>query len=612
MKKIFLSLFIIVVFGMYSCNDFLYVRPVGQVDEDALLTHEGITMVMTSMYSTFYSTGFNNATTNYCWGDVLGGSANKGSAFADQTAFTALEVYNFVTDNSYLSGKWSYCYNGVFKANVVNAMAEKMESELRAIPGEAKDFYTETLAQAAFMRGYWHFEVIRLYSAAVPYVGIEDYKTSVNPLVSNVDESGNYIYIWDKVVADLQFAYDNLPDVWSSERGRPNKWAAAALLAKVKMYQSSPYNGQNGTSNKWAEVKSLIETIMANGKQNDGQKFRLADTYEDLFNAAVSDWTGESVFDVQYAISGTQTTTNTHAGSPNIAPPGALGNSGWGFLCPSHDFVNMHIVDANGLPFTDYSWRNLPVLSVITGTSVTTDLDVYVDPRLDQSVGRFHTPFLDYAIPVTTDGWVRETTNGGPYLNKKFIGKKSDAGTYRVANSAGSTSKNFHMIRYADVLLWYAETLIELGQHQEAREYVNQVRARAANWYLEAADPDDMSPTTSSYVFDDKINGTTGANAAGNYRIGLWPESQFATKEGALYALRLERHLELGIEGHRWYDLARWGIIGPELRGYLAFERNHLNRYASSTYLDNWVFIPLPITQILMMEGLLVQNAAWK
>ena len=55
-------------------------------------------------------------------------------------------------------------------------------------------------------------------------------KENVNPQVSNVDENGNYIYIWDKIVEDLQFAYDNLPDTWT-EAGRVNKWAAGAMLA---------------------------------------------------------------------------------------------------------------------------------------------------------------------------------------------------------------------------------------------------------------------------------------------------------------------------------------------------------------------------------------------
>lgn len=78
---------------------------------------------------------------------------------------------------------------------------------------------------------------------------------------------------------------------------------------------------------------------MANGKDNNGTKYRLADTYEELYTAGVSDWTGESVFDIQMAISGTQTNTNAPNGAPHIGFGGALGTGGWGFYQPSYDLV---------------------------------------------------------------------------------------------------------------------------------------------------------------------------------------------------------------------------------------------------------------------------------
>ena len=121
-----------------------------------------------------------------------------------------------------------------------------------------------------------------------------------------------------------------------------------------------------------------------------------------------------------------------------------------------------------------------------------------------------------------------------------------------------------------------------------------------------------MSPTTSSYVLDDKINGTSGTNAAGNYRIGLYPESQFATKEGALEALRWERRIELAMEGHRWYDLARWGIIGPILTSYVQYEGQYLPKYQGSRYLNDWVIMPIPIDEINRMNGIMVQNEIWR
>ena len=613
MKKIFLYLILIVALGMTSCSDFLTIRPVGMVDEDTLLDQDGIYKTITAMYAKLYINAFNNSITNYAYGDVLGGSANKGSDFQDQPAFTNLELYSIATDNAYFLGKWRHVYDGVFKANVVISMANKIKDELSAYSGQSKDFYTETIAEARFMRGFWHFQAMMVFGAAVPYVGTEEYASSVNPLVSNVDESGNYIYIWDKVIEDLQYAYDNLPDVWSADRGRVNKWAAAALLAKVKMYYTSPYDGKNGTvSNKWGEVKSLLETVMASGKDNAGTKFKLANTYESLYVASTSDWTGESVFDVFYALSGTQSNTNAHNAGPHIAPPSAFGQEGWGFYQPSYDLVNSHIVNADGLPLMDGSYKDVAPLSKREANNIVTDLSVYTDPRLDMSTGRFGVPYWDWAIPNTLDGWIRDFENGGAYLNKKNMPKKADKGSSSLVTQAGSTTKNFHIIRYADVLLWYAEALIETGDHVGAREYVNQVRARAANWYVEAADPDEMTPTTSSYVLDDKVNGKTGANAAGNYRIGLYPESQFATKEGALAALRWERKIELAMEGHRWYDLTRWGIVGAELTSYLQYERQHLTKFATSQYMSNWITMPIPLNEITMLQGILVQNEAWK
>lgn len=67
------------------------------------------------------------------------------------------------------------------------------------------------------MRGFYLFDGNQNFGAAIPYVSLEDYESSVNPLISNVDESGNYIYIWEQVAEDLQYAYDNLPGAWPEE-----------------------------------------------------------------------------------------------------------------------------------------------------------------------------------------------------------------------------------------------------------------------------------------------------------------------------------------------------------------------------------------------------------
>ena len=620
MKKvlIYFAMAVVLALGSTSCSDFLEIEPVGAVNETNLTDQEGINYLLTGMYSALNipaattNSYFGASLTNYTYGDVMGGDANKGSTAADQSDFTLLETFSFTTDNSYIKRKWVAVYDAVARANNVMHLAGLIKDE----PGQEKDFYTEAIAQARFMRGFYLFEGIKNFGAAIPYVSLEDYESSVNPLISNVDESGNYIYIWEQVAEDLQYAYDNLPGAWPEEPGRANKWAAGAFLAKLRIFQSSPYNGTNGTSNKWTEAKSILETVIANGTDSKGTKYTLTPSYETLYTAGESDWTGESVFDVQMAISGTQYYTNAINGNSHISLSGKIG-SGWGFYQPSYDLVNAHMVDENGLPYLDKSYQSKTSVTTIDGDNVPhTDLTVYTDPRVDVSAGRFNVPYMDWDIPVTIDGWIRDLANGGPFLNKKNLPKKADKGGLSLTTTGGSTAKNFHLMRVAELYLLYAEACIETGDINTAREYINKVRARAAQSCIMAADANNnMALTSSPYVLEDKVSGNTIANTAANYRIGLYPASGW-TVDKAIKALRFERRIELAMEGHHWYDLVRWNAASEELgnkgSGFLAYEKRYLLKYQSATYPDRLVTLPIPNDEIVTMEGVLVQNENWK
>ena len=69
--------------------------------------------------------------------------------------------------------------------------------------------------------------------------------------------AGAYVNIWPQIEADFKFAYDNL-DETRPHKGRANKWAAAAYLAKAYMFQ-----------NKFTEAKALFDLIIANGKNSE-------------------------------------------------------------------------------------------------------------------------------------------------------------------------------------------------------------------------------------------------------------------------------------------------------------------------------------------------------
>lgn len=598
-----------------SCGDsFLELDPVGAVSESTLTSNEGIDYVLNAAYSTFYGMQGSvwdmgrSSLTNWIWGDILGADANKGSTATDQSDLTALETWGIVSSNTYLQEKWDAVYESVKRCNNVLDMAQKM--------GDNLTNSAQVQAQARFVKAVWLFEAIRTFGAAIPYVSLEDYQASTDPVVSNVDESGNPVYIWDKVRDDLQYAIDNLPETWSdSEKARATSWQAKAVLAKLYLYWSSPYNGKNGTADHWNDCKTLLDDIIANGKNAQGTKYRLVDNYDDLFEVETSDWNGEDVFDIQTSLSGTQIYTNAVVSGYSTAQPGASGIGGWGFYQPTYEFVNSFIVDANGLPASDYTSKT--PLTQMTDGNVVTDLNTYTDPRLDVCAGRFGVPFYDYGIPTTATltGWVRDYSNGGLYMNKKNLPKKADRPSYASATYPSSTAKNYHIIRYADILLMRAEVAIHENDLSTALQLINQVRRRAANSvYTTAgnetyyADAGIAVPT--GYTFDNKVSGTTVTNTVANYRLGLY--TSFANTTEATTALKREMRAEFGMEGHRWFDLARWGEVADVLNNeFKPFESRYLNKYGN-VYGSNWVTMPLPENEIITANGRFVQNENWK
>lgn len=120
----------------------------------------------------------------------------------------------------------------------------------------------------------------------------------------------------------------------------------------------------------------------------------------------------------------------------------------------------------------------------------------------------------------------------------------------------GASGLNWQIIRYADVLLWKAEALIEIGDGaglEEARECINRIRRRAKN---------------SAYVKD--FNDPS--KDAANYLIGEYPADGW-NQDYAREALRFETRLETAMEGERFFDLVRWGIAAETMNEYIDGEK---------------------------------------
>ena len=109
-----------------------------------------------------------------------------------------------------------------------------------------------------------------------------------------------------------------------------------------------------------------------------------------------------------------------------------------------------------------------------------------------------------------------------------------------------------------------AEIAIGQGDLSAALNLINQVRARAANDFVKNTD-------TGKMMYDE-VNGVSVEGAAANYKIGLY--KSFSSTEEARIALERERRAEFGMEGHHWFNLARWGKAGKELNDFRELKTN--------------------------------------
>jgi hypothetical protein len=254
--------------------------------------------------------------------------------------------------------------------------------------------------------------------------------------------------------------------------------------------------------------------------------------------------------------------------------------------------VNSFRTNADGLPLLDGSYNSganqvKNDMGLTTAQPFTPDSG-NLDPRVDHTTGRRGLPYLDWQDHPGAN-WIRNQGNAGPYSPKKYVYARSEQGTFQDNSSwtPGYTGINFMIIRFADVLLMAAEAEIETGNLEKARGYVNQVRTRAMNSKIKRGD----GSMAANYVIETYKTAWTDANVA-------------------RAAVRFERKLELGMEGHSFYDLVRWNTVQAQLDAYLAYDSKFLvAAFGGAKFTEKHKILPIPQDQIdLVGSDILIQN----
>jgi len=564
MKKKIFGFMLIISILIASCSDEFTTSPaIGALSDEALKNEVGVNLLLTGAYSSLNGVRANPAGNE--WGvapdnwtmDVLSDDAHKGSTDDDQADLKELELMNWATGNGYFSAKWGVVFAGINRANAVISL-------ISSIPDG--DFSAQ-LAEARFLRGHFNFELQKMWGN-VPYISDQNYTDTE----FNQPNAGA---IWTEVEADFQYAVTNLPSS-QAEMGRPTSWAAKAFLGKAFLYQS-----------KWTEASTMLNDVVDNGP------YSLLPDYVDNFRVAGEDGP-ESVFAIQFTADDGQSFNGNIGGALNFPNPGPFGAC-CGFYQPTQDLLNAYQTDTDGLPLLDtYNQQDVTSDFGIASADPFTPYAGSLDPRSDYTVGRRGIDYNGYGAHPGQD-WIRATPQdySGPYLSKKNVYWSGEEGVNQGTGGWGQqlSGINYYIMRYADVLLMAAEAAAETGDLATALTNVNLVRNRAkGSSYMQAID---------------------GSGDAAMYVVEAY--TAFADQDVAIQAVRFERRLELGMEGHRLFDLRRWDIAEEVMTAYFVNETRTITNFGpkASPYQAAFDMFPIPLSAIDLSGGALTQNPGY-
>ena len=469
--------------AMTSCNDFLDLTPRDSVSNKMIWSNSDDAQYAVNYLDHFLYDDDNSSNGQSVAGmtEALTDQMKYGSYNYNAMCFIPSEMSyggttitaNYIT--AYL-GTWSDDYTRIRRIN------ENL-SNLHEFGGSLSNA-TRLEAEMRFMRAFIYFDLIKRYKDVILYdANLNDIKKDKN--VSPESEC------WDFVENDLNFAAENLPAKADAE-GRIDKGAAYAFLTRAMLY-AKRYDKVVAAFNK---VKELGYDLEAN--------------YADSYSKTIAAGNKEAI--LQYTFDN----TTGHSFDTYYTPGGdfkLISKNGGGYGTPTQEMVESYELKTGGYP--DWSaWHTTE------GTTATPPYD-QLEPRFQATVlyngaewkGRHIESYVD-----GTDGWCqwgekspegRSTT--GYYL-RKLVDENHDLATVSVS------TQPLTVIRYAEVLLNYAEACYFTGDAQNANAAVKAIRTR----------------------------------------VGLPSSDQ--TGDELFKTIRHERKIELAYEGQWYWDLRRWGL----------------------------------------------------
>jgi len=521
-------------------------------------------------YDTYYYLRHGALRINDSWLDAASDLAQTSYATGGvRTTFNVGNYYGNAGANELIT-TWQSYYEGIRKCNQT---LTKIDGVPKAADLSEAKYQTDKAnykAEARFLRAYFYWELFLRYGP-VPIV-TEVIDPSTDGLSGYTTRPTIKQYVVDFILPELTACESGLMPYSdgfnAANAGKISKPMARALYSRIMLYMASDrFRSESGIT--WAQAaaaaKSFIDTYSTNYSLSTNANPVTAYTNA-ILRTAYEGGNKEVIF---YRVDG----TIGWSGINNDTPVGEGGNGG---LCPSQNLVDMYDMKDGSSPFAAYDETGAPVYSgatapAINGASGYSDATPWTnrDPRLAATVlyhGATWGPGTINVILGQRDNPVGNT-NSTPtgYYARKYIPEN-----ILNANHTGSSYRNWIFIRYAEILLNYAEAENEAnGPSTIVYNALNSVRQRS---------------------------GITGSVAT---RTDLT-----SSKDNMRNFIRKERTVELAFEEQRVWDVRRWNVatkaLSRDIYGVAVSSTGAISRKVAQkrVFLDKMYLYPIPESEV--------------
>lgn len=515
-----------VALAFTGCSDFLDKQASNELNEEK--TYADWKMFEAFHFDTYNFLLHGANRVNGSWLDAATDLAE--TSFATGGTVTTFNIGNYYgsAGAAELTSVWESRYRGIRKCNRVLNDMDRVPYDITRTKEQNEALRTIFRAEARTFRAWFYWELFLRYGTLPIITEVLDPNNDMITPYSSRPTTKEYVV--DFILKELKEAEPDLltyDQAWTKDLGgRLSQPVSRALQSRILLYMASPRFAQE-SGITWKEAADAAKSFI----DDYSGKFSL---YAEE-NISPAENYANAVLRTQYEGGNNETIffrNDVKIGWGGILQDTPVGEGGNGGNCPSQNLIDMYDMADGSSPFTTYDVTGAPVytndMPAINAASGYDDADMWTgrDPRLAATVLYQGQEWGSMRVGATIDvrpGMADNPTGNANSTPTGYYMRKYIPASILSSNHSGSAYRLWTIIRYAEILLNYAEALNEeQGPCQDVYDMLDLVRTRAG------------------------ISGSVADRA------------DLASKEAMRNFIHKERTVEFAFEEHRPWDVRRW------------------------------------------------------